>query len=185
MWRILAVEDGSFSSKALGKRKDQALLVGVITHSIRVEEVLLSKITVDGLDATERLIELAKRSKNLNTIMLASVAYAGFNLMDPAEISTCLQLPVVIVNPKKPNMLAMESAIRCHFADWRRRLTIIQKAGTPNRLQIDAGRRVYIYTYGLPVEKAKRLVRSLTVFGNRPEPLRIARLLAHGLGSVR
>jgi endonuclease V-like protein UPF0215 family len=131
------------------------------------------------------LIELAERTRDLNAIMLASIAYAGFNLMDPVAISTRLQVPVIILNPKKPDALAVESALRRHFDDWQKRLTIIRRAGSSHQLEIGAGGRVYLYAYGLTVEKAERLVKGLTVFGNRPEPLRVARLLAHGLGSVK
>ena len=183
-WRVLAVEDGGFKSEEF-KRKGKAFLVGTLVEGFRIKEVLLSRIVVDGLDATDCLLEVVEEKKEmLDIIMLASISYAGFNLIDPVEVHNRLNIPVLIVNPKKPSYLAVESALKRHFSDWEKRLNIIRKAGKPYSLRMDLGNYVYFFPFGISVEESKKLMKSLTVFGNRPEPLRIARLIAHGLGLV-
>lgn len=180
--RILAVEDGGFPEGIPGEREGKALLVGVITSNSIPEKILLSEINVDGLDATKRLVEMVKKEKRgVDLILLASISYAGFNPMDPKRICKQLRIPVLVVNPKKPDNVAVESALMHHFSDWRKRLSFFKKVGTPKRLAVGARKRVYFHAFGIPEACAEALIKKLVVFGNRPEPLRIARILAHEL----
>lgn len=185
MVKVLAVEDGSFKADFPLRRrgKNKAFLVCVLVEDFRVEEVFLSYVTVDGLDATKRLAEILKRiKKKLDVVLLASVAYAGFNLIDPIKIHEKFGFPVLVVNPKKPNEEAVKLALKKHFNDWEKRLKIIQKVGKPSPLKIGENKTVYVYSFGLPLKEAEKLLRRLTVFGGRPEPLRVADLIARGLG---
>ncbi len=183
--KILAVEDGSFRSQTERFKRGRAYLVGVVVDGFRVDDVLLSYIVVDGLDATERLVEMSEgRAEHLDAIMLASVSCGGFNLIDVVKVYNQLKLPVIIANPKKADMRSVENAVRKHFPDWEKRLTIIQKAGRPHTVKVNTGGMVHFYTQGIRVKEAQKLISDLTIFGNRPEPLRIARLIAHGLGRV-
>lgn len=186
MVKVLAVEDGSFRSNILlRKRKGKAFLICVLVDNFKIKKVFLSHVTVDGLDATNRLAEIIKKSgKTFDIVMLPSVAYAGFNLIDPVKIHEKFNVPVLIVNPKKPDNKAVEFALRKHFKDWEKRLKIIRKVGEPSPLKINEEKTVYLYYFGLSFEEAKNLVKQLIVFGNKPEPLRIADLIARGLGTV-
>jgi endonuclease V-like protein UPF0215 family len=183
--KILAVEDGGFSSKAGQVKRGRAYLVGVIVDDFKILEVILSQIVVDGLDATERLIEMVKdRAKRIDVIMLASVSYGGLNLMDIMKLYNRLKVPVIIANPKKASRNSIEAAVKKHFSDWKKRLDVIQKAGKVYSVKVNSGGTIYFYIRGIRVKAVHKLLRSLTVFGNRPEPLRIARLISHGLGKV-
>lgn len=177
--KILAVEDGGF----VPWRKGKTLLVGAVLHSRSIiEDVLLSKIEIDGLDATDKLIEMVKRyGRSLDLIMLASIPYAGFNVMDPKRLYDELRIPVVVVNPEKPDSRAVKVALQTHFRDWRKRLSIINKVGKPSRLKIDEEKVLYIHSIGMPKRDAARIIKDWMIVGYRPEPLRVARLLAHGL----
>ena len=185
MVRILAVEDGGFKSKFFwSKRKGKTFLVCVLVDDFKIEKIFLSYVTVDGLDATTCLSKIIRKIRDkLDVIMLASIAYAGFNLVDPEKILNQFKVPILIVNPKKPNDKAVEFALKKHFKDWMERLSIVRKAGKPSPLKVNE-KIVYVYCFGLKVEEAEKLVKHLTVFGVRPEPLRVANLIAHGLGMV-
>lgn len=186
MVRVLAVEDGSFRSNVfLRKKKGKAFLICVLVDNLKIRKVFLSYVTVDGLDATDRLMEIIRKlGKSFDVIMLASVTCAGFNLIDPVSVYRKFNIPVLIVNPKKPNNKAVEFALKKHFKDWKERLKIICRAGKPSPLKVEKGKTVYLYCFGLPFEEAETLVKKLIVFGSKPEPLRIADLIAHGLGFV-
>lgn len=180
--RILAVEDGGFPEGILGERKGKALLVGILTSNFIPEKILLSEITVDGLDATKQLVKMVRKEKRgVDLILLASISYAGFNPMDPKQIYRHLRIPVLVVNPKKPDNVAVESALMHHFSDWRKRFSVFKKVGTPKKLIVGAGKRVYFHASGISEARAEAFIKKLVVFGNRPEPLRIARILAHEL----
>ena len=184
--RILAVEDGGFPEGIPGERKGKTLLVGVLTSNSIPEKILLSEITVDGLDATKQLVKLVRKEKRgVDLILLASISYAGFNPMDPKQICKHLRIPVLVVNPKKPDNVAVESALMHHFSDWRKRLLIFKKVEFPKKLRLGAGKRVYFHAFGISEADAEALIKKLVVFGNRPEPLRIARILAHELSRIQ
>ena len=178
--RVLAVEDGGFPVGIPGERKGQALLVGVVISDFTVERVLFSKIEVDGLDATAKLVKMVLESREvIDLILLASVSYGGFNLIDPREVYDKLAIPVIVANPKKPDNLAVESALLHHFSDWERRLKIIRGVGEPKELVLNKGEKIYFHVTGMDEKRAEELVREKICFGKRLEPLRIARIIAH------
>jgi len=186
--RVLAVEEGGFAEGVPGERKGKALLVGLVTVDSVPDKVLVSEVTVDGLDATEQLVRMVRREARKlrpNLILLGSVSYAGFNPMDPRALYRRLRIPVLVVNPRKPDILAVESALQHHFEDWKRRLAVFRGAGKPKLLRLGRSRRLYFHAVGLSKARAENLIRGLVVFGNRPEPLRIARILAHELSKVK
>jgi len=180
--RILAVEDGGFPEGVPGERKGYALLVGIVTSDFRVEEALFSRIKVDGLDATAKLVEMAsERREVIDLILLASISYGGFNLIDPREVYEELAIPVLVVNPKKPDNSAVESALLRHFPDWEERLKIIKGIGEPKELTLSKGEKTYFHVVGMNEKQAKELIREKVCFGKRLEPLRIVRILARGI----
>lgn len=178
--RILAVEEGGFPEAIPGERKGQALLVGVITSDFAVERVLFSKIEVDGLNATRKLVKMVLESReNIDLILLASISYGGFNLINPREVYEKLAIPVIVANPKKPDNLAVESALLHHFPDWEKRLKIIKGLREPKELTLNRERKIYFHVIGMDEKQAEELIREEICFGKRLEPLRIAHILAH------
>ncbi len=182
--RIFAFEDGPFrsSSRVELRRGGKAYLVGVLTRGLRIEDLALTLITVDGLDGTGRLLELCEAYRGkFDLVMLASIAYAGFNLIDPEEVYGRLKVPVVVVNPRRPRREAVKRALMKHFRDWSFRLKILEKAREPLKVKLPTG-ETYALSFGISRRETEELIRGLTVFGNRPEPLRVAKLVARGLG---
>ncbi|MEM3736995.1 MAG: DUF99 family protein [Candidatus Bathyarchaeia archaeon] len=178
--KVLAVEDGGFSKRGVGRRSKALLLAVLTSQSYRIEKILYTWIQVDGLDATDKLIEMAKQEKETpNLILLASLCYAGFNIIDPTRIQKELNIPVVAINPKKPRNSAVTEALRRHFNDWRYRVNILRGAGKPVRIKLSGDRTIYFYHFGIIKSEAEKFIRESTIFGKRPEPLRIARILAH------
>ncbi len=180
--RILAVDDGSFGSGASSKRGGKALFLGVIVSDFRIERVLLSAIEVDGLDATEKLVEMIKISgEAIDLVLLPSISCAGFNLVSPDEVYGILKIPLVVVNPKEPRDVRVEAALQKHFSDWEKRLKIIRAVGHPKKLSLSSGETVFFHVFGLNDSAAEKIIRESIVFGKTPEPLRIAHLIARGL----
>lgn len=176
---MLAIEDGPFS-----KTDKHCLLVGVITADNSIEELLLDQIDVDGTNSTDKIVSLAKRSKPPSIVMLPSVSLGGFNVVDPYRLNRGVKLPVIVANPERPSLQAVRRALRRHFPDWRRRVRVFDQMGSPTMLRLGHRQRLYFYSIGLSVVKARPVVRGLVHHGKRPEPLRIARILARALGST-
>lgn len=175
--RVVGFDDGtfSFSSKV---EKGKTVLIGVVMKgSKEVVGVLSRWITVDGTDATEKIIDAVKSSrfKDLRVIMLKGITYGGFNVVDLDRIHRETGLPVVVVVRKRPDVGAMELALRKHFPDWRERLELLRKA--PPIREVVPG-KLYLQAVGVDVETAAEIVKTTTRSGLIPEPLRLAHMIA-------
>ena len=180
--RILAVEDGGFKVGLPGKRKEKALLIGVVTLKFKIQTILFTRVMVDGLDVTPKLIEMIKNKRSKpDLVFLASISYAGFNLVNLVQVYDRLRIPIIVANRKEPREDAVEDALLNHFPDWKERLKIIDDVGKPEKLTTSNGETIYGHVIGISKEEAINKLEKLTVFGKLPEPLRIAHILAHEL----
>ncbi|MEM2904935.1 MAG: DUF99 family protein [Candidatus Bathyarchaeia archaeon] len=176
--RVLAFEDGPFTSSG-GVKAKQAVLLAVATRGSRIDRLITTWIEVDGLDATDRMVEVAYPiRRGLSAILLHGLPYAGFNIVDAHRLSRELNVPVLTVLNAKPRREAVEGALRRHFCDWQERLSLLEAAGRPTPLELSPGSAIYFQAVGVDRGWAETLIRTLTVFGKVPEPLRIARLLS-------
>lgn len=173
----VGVEDGSFQK---GVTRETPLVAVLLRHAI-IENVKVLKITVDGLDATEKLAEGLKEWE-FDAIMLGGVSFAGFNLIDPTVIYEKFKKPVIIISRTKPNNRAVKRALQRHFEDWRKRWKVFLKLGSIHKIAIKHGEApLYIETVGANVKWVSKTIRTLCFCGRIPEPLRAARLIARGL----
>ncbi len=175
--RVVGFDDGTFSfSSKLGRGK--TVLIGVVMKgSQEVVGVLSRWITVDGRDATDAMIDavLSSRFKDLRVILLRGVTYGGFNIVDVERIYRETDLPVVVVVRKKPDLKAMESALRKHFPDAEERIELLR--GAPPLFEILPG-KLYLQAVGVDERTAEEIVRVATKTGLIPEPLRLAHMIA-------
>lgn len=174
---IVGVEDGSFQ-KGITRR---ALLAVVLFKGLEIKNIKITKIAVDGLDATEKLAEVLGEWE-FATVMLAGVSFAGFNIIDPTAIHEKFEKPVIIVTRTKPDNKAVHRALQRHFKDWRIRWEVFEKLRSFYKVAVLADEPpIYVKTIGVNVKCARNLIRALAVCGRVPEPIRVARLIARGL----
>ena len=176
--RVVGIEDGGFSRKA---DVQKALLVSVLLHGISIIDFQMTDIEVDGLDATEKFRCMLCRW-SFDSVILAGVSYAGFNLIDPNVIFEEFEKPVIIVARTKPNSKAVKDALLRHFDDWETRWAVVEKLGPVYEI-VSAPNEppIYAETVGVDLKLARNLVRRLSVCCRIPEPIRVARLIARGL----
>jgi hypothetical protein len=178
---VVGVEDGGFSKKILDHGISRALFVSVLFVGRRLYDFQLDEITVDGLDATEKLSMMLRRW-SFDTVILAGVSFAGFNLVDSASISKEFKKPVIIVARTKPNNVGVKNALRQHFKDWRIRWSIFEKLGPVYEVVSMVNEPpIYVEVVGTRLDWAERVLRSLATCCRIPEPIRVARLIARGL----
>jgi len=173
--RVLAIDDGYFKPKKKGK----ALLVGIISRlDGRIEGVLSTSVSVDGLDSTSKIIKMLEKSKfkqQANFIILDGLNFAGFNLVDLQKLSEKLGIPAIAVQRKKPRMQKIEKALS-GFKDKKKRMKLIKKAG-----KVHKGKKVFFQCTGADAKTVKTVLTKTTKYSNLPEPLRLAHLIASGL----
>jgi len=179
--RVVGVEDGGFSRESSGCAVPKALFVCVLLHGNWIEDFQVDEITVDGLDASEKLISMLRRLA-FHAVMLAGVSFAGFNLVDPTLVFEEFSKPVIIVSRTKPDNVAVKNALLRHFEDWQIRWGIFEKLGSIHEVvSIVNEAPMYAEVIGENIKWARGLIRDSAVCCRIPEPIRIARLIARGL----
>lgn len=177
--RIIGIDDGHFT-----KKQKRVTVVGAITRGNKSLDGLLStKITIDGLDATERIIKMISRSSHkhqLRFIMLNGITFGGFNLVDIRELYSKTRLPVIVFIRKKPDFRSIYNALKKNFKDWKDRWGFIKKAGRVHSMKINKS-KVYFQRSGITVKLAKEVIKMSIAYGNTPEPLRLAHIIATGI----
>ena len=178
--RLLGVEDGSFN--AFSRDTDShTFLCGVSMTGGRIEDVLISRIEVDGFDATEKLLGMLN-GVEADAIILGGITFAGFNIIDPSLIFNEIGMPVIIYSGKKPDDEEMLFALKKHFDDWMERWKIVEGLGEVSELVVrPCDPPVYFETVGGSKEWAEVVLRSSALVCRIPEPVRVAGLVARGL----
>jgi len=173
------VEDGPFLREDI-----HCLILGVVTADSSIDQILMNRICVDGEDSTEKVASLVRRSGKVDVLMLPSISLGGFNIIDPYELHRELSLPILIVNPKRPDMRMVREALQQHFVDWEERIRVFNLMGSPKAFHPNSRIRTYYYAVGLSRYEAESILRVSLRFGKRPEPLRVARIIARALGEL-
>jgi endonuclease V-like protein UPF0215 family len=198
---VIGFDDGPFERDHRG----DVLLVGAVCAGTRLDGVVSGRVRRDGADATRRMIELVRQSqfaRSLQAVMLQGIAVGGFNVVDVHGLSLALDVPVLVVTRRLPDMGAVRRALfsedppaRPHVKGAVRKWRLIERAGAVEplgrsrrsaRAEGPTGLRtleprLWVQRAGLSLEEARRLVARTTLHGNIPEPLRLAHLIAGAL----
>ncbi len=169
-WRVVGIDD-SFS-------KDFCCIVGCVMCGRNVEGFMYDEITVDGLDSTEKIIRMLKRSKfygQLKCAFLNGITFGGFNLADISEIHERTGIPVVVIMGREPDMEEFCNALK-NLDNFEDRIAIVRRSGNIHRFK-----GLYLQVSGIGFKEAERLVEENVFRGKIPEALRIAHLMASAI----
>ena len=148
-----------------------------------LEGVVRTHIKKDGLDATERLIEMVIKSKHfgqIRIVMLNGITMGGFNVVDMEALNEATGIPVISVIRRMPDMKSIRSALE-NLTDPGHRYAVILKAGKAVEIPMDRGEPIFIQYRGVDEESAVSIVRSSATHSRIPEPIRVAHLIATGI----
>lgn len=142
-------------------------------------------IEIDGFDATEKIasmITVSPHYRQLRVIMLNGITFAGFNIVDVKALNAAIKLPVITVTREKPDFADIRKALQnltCSEERW----TAILNAGEPIEVFTRSAKaKIYMQAVGVSQEDAQKILRLTSTRSNIPEPLRVAHLIASGLG---
>ncbi|MCX8193437.1 MAG: DUF99 family protein [Nitrososphaeria archaeon] len=160
-----------------------ALLAGVVMRSdFIVDGVVLGRCKVGGMDATDSILEMYRRLErsDISALILNGCIISWFNVIDLNKIYRELNLPLICLT------YYPSSGIRDYFAkyfheDWHKRIRVYEENGPRIEAINKNGFKIYLRVVGIDVETAIHLVNKYTLFGKVPEPLRLARLIAHAV----
>jgi len=168
--RVIGIDDAPFS-----KRSDRRVLViGVVSRPDRVEGVLSTSIERDGDDSTQKLIKMIGKSRFApitKAIFLQSAMLGGFNVVDIAQLSKRIGIPVIAITRKQPGARDVAGALR--------------KLGMAHKLKllrppVKCG-RLWVQLAGIDKTEAEKLIAKFATKSNLPEPVRLAHLIATGM----
>ncbi len=169
---IIGFDDAPFPAGYVGNVK----VVGTVYAGLRLDGVLVGEVEKDGLDAAEKLVTVVRQSKfapNLHLIMLQGIALAGFNVVDVFALHEQLDLPVLVVSRRLPDMAAIKDALLTKVRGGQEKWAMIERLGP-----MEPSGLVYVQRVGLTLDQAAAVVKRLAVEGSMPEPLRVAHLIA-------
>jgi|YelNatPaOPRAMG01_1025707.scaffolds.fasta_scaffold65562_3 endonuclease V-like protein UPF0215 family len=178
----IGVASGSFKSKS---PNETTLLVATALANFRITRIAIARIRVDGMDSTGELLK-ALGSAKADAILLDGICHAGFNVLDARAIWESKGIPVIIISEEEPDMPSVRRALEKHFPDWRERWRAIRRSGKPSPLELREGEApIYFKAIGMGSDRAKALIRYLSVNSKLPEPIRVSKLIARGLTSPK
>jgi hypothetical protein len=174
---VVGVDDFPFERASRG----DVPVVGAVFAGPRLDGIVSTRVRRDGANATRRLAEMIGGSKfapQLRLVLLQGIALAGFNVVDVATLAAELGLPVLVVARREPRLGLIRDALLARIPGGARKWRLIERLGPMEPL---AG--VWVQRVGLSVGDAAAVLARYTLHGSIPEPLRVAHLIAGGMGA--
>jgi endonuclease V-like protein UPF0215 family len=187
---------------------DRCLFCGAVVRADRaVDGVGFASATVGGLDATDAILRLLDRldRDDIRYLLVSGVAPAWFNVLDLHRIAAAADRPVLSVSYEASPGLTPAIEREFDGDDRAKRLAVYERLPPRRRVGVN-GETVFVRSVGLddadgPDERGSgrredgptptapdevtRVVRAYTPAGGRPEPVRVARLVARGAQAWR
>ena len=176
--RVLGIAE-SFR-KGIGEK---AVLAGVIMRGdFIIDGIAFGECTVGGLDATDNIIEMyhSLKREDIMAIMLNGCIISWFNVIDLQRLHKETRLPIISIS-YRPSKGIRKYFIEYFPEDWEKRIEIYERNGPRIEIRNKNNLNLYLRAIGIDTDDAAKLVDRYTIFGRIPEPLRIARLIAHSL----
>jgi uncharacterized protein len=173
----VAVDDGAF------ERADRSAPIAAVVVSLpeHVESIRTDRVTVDGTDATERVIAVVRATGPLDgirAVLIDGAVLGGFNVVDLDAVHRALDRPVVALTRRPPDFPRIHAALTKWFPRDANRRWRLLRAHRLFAVPTPGERPIHAAAVGCTWEDARWLVRRTTVRGHWPEPLRIAHLVA-------
>jgi endonuclease V-like protein UPF0215 family len=183
--RMLGVDDGGF----VPRTKGIVDVVGVVYRGgYWLEGVMRAEVTIDGLDATEKIAAMIETSPfygELRIVVLDGITFAGFNVVDISKLSRRLELPVISVTRKKPDLEEIKSALK-NLPEFEIRWQAMENAGKMFEVETKEGENpVYMHIAGILRQDAEKIMKKTSTRSLIPEALRVAHIIASGLTRPR
>lgn len=180
---IEAYDDGFFPVHYKGG-KGKTYIVGVeVGERAKVKRIAWSTVWVD-LNTSMQAIASISRTFNGTIMLLDGVTYAGFDVVDPLELSLATGKAVVVVQTHPLDLTKIRLALQKHFADWSDRYHVIERVYKRMMLVETPWRTIRVFIEGISTDDAISMVRSTCVYSPVPEPLRIADKVASALSRM-
>ncbi|MFX1327951.1 MAG: DUF99 family protein [Promethearchaeota archaeon] len=157
-------------------------LIGVVCQGTRVVNVIRDKITIDGNDATEKLIKLVKHNeKHVQYIITHTITFGGFNLINLNEIYSNIEKPIIAITEREVDFDSVKKALIQKYPDsYKNKFKHIIDAGNLYETEIKTAgglSKLFFHCKGIPIEEVELLLEKVCIDSKLPESVRIAHLI--------
>ena len=176
--RILGIAE-SFV-KGVSKK---SILAGIVMKSdMSIDDLIVGKATVGGMDATEKIIMMYNELNrdDINLLILNGCVISWYNVIDLNRVAEETSLPLICITYDASEGLE-KYFIELFPEDWETRIEVYHKNKMRIPIKLDTGYTIFIRFIGMNLERAKRIINKYTWHGSIPEPLRVARLIARSV----
>ncbi len=163
---VSGVDDGYFPVHYKGKR-GKAPLVSSTYKGLKLVDVDVDFITVDGEDGTEAYERLRKG----DVTILFSIIVGGFNYIIPKN-------NYIVFYGRRPNTREIDEALKKYFPERREKIMsfLYSLVQIPTRKG-----NIYVNT-DLDLSLVKEIIEYYQVFTKYPEPIRTSHVIGKGIG---
>ncbi len=160
--RVIGIDETPFK-----KGDEFTTLVAVVARKGRLEDVITSKVHVDGDDSTDKIIRMIRKKylKQGKVIMIHSITTAGMNIVDIERVSKELNCPVISITERRVHGNLIKQAIEKKFKHKLSLVKEMHKIG-----------KYYVSYAGASEDVVRRLVKAIGF-----EPIRLAHVIARGI----
>jgi len=175
--RVLGIDDSSFELE-----DDRAFLTGVVYRGTEfIEDIQCIEVTVDGRDATVKVLKLFEKVSNheqIKAILIDGISLGGFNIVDLDKIESETGKAVVAVTKNRPDRDDFRETME-RTGNYDRNFEDLEE---PVEISLEDG-NCFIQFAGCTREEAEELIRKNLIHGQVPESIRIADMVGRALNS--
>ena len=175
----IGFDDATFK---LHSEKKYTQLIGVICQGTRMVSVIRDKITIDGDDATEKVIKLVKQNeKHVQYVITHTITFGGFNLVNLTDIYSEMHKPVIAVTEREVDFDSVKIALKSKFPDtYKNKLRNIIEAGNLYETEVGTAggiSKLFFHYKGITIEEVESLLKKICIDSKLPESVRMAHLI--------
>lgn len=172
--RVLGIDDGPFD-----KFTDrETIIIGTFFRGGEfLDGILSSKISIDGMNSTSRIIKMVNSCKfhsMIQCIFLDGITMGGFNVIDIRELCKKTKIPVIVIMRTLPDQEKIFQTLS--KLGMENKIKLIEKAGPIKKIG-----NIFVQLSGIKEEAATEFINLTTKNAIIPEPIRIAHIIASGV----
>jgi endonuclease V-like protein UPF0215 family len=169
--RVLAI------AESFERHEKQSVLAGIVMRrDLVVDGVIYGDTIVGGNDGTDKVVSMVDSlgRNDINCVLLGGLIISLFNIINGRYIMETTGLPVIAISYKRS--LGLEHSI--YGINENQKIQDYLNVEERKPLKLWTGKTIFVRHWGLPFSDASNLLNSLVLQGAKPEPLRLAALVA-------
>lgn len=164
-------------AESFQKQDRKSILAGVIMRrDLVVDGIIYSDTIIGGNDGTKKVISMidSLARNDVNCVLLGGLIISLFNIVNGKDINEETKIPVIAISYRKS--AGIKGSI--HGTDEKEKIKQYLSLEERKALTLWTGKTIYVRQWGLEFSDASNLLNSLVIQGAKPEPLRLAALVA-------